>query len=141
MAPVPSDAELIQSLRAGDQEALGMLYDRYGQLVFTVALSILNRTDEAEDLTQEIFLLFWKKENFQPERASLGTYLSVLTRSRALNKLRSRGSQQRSIERLQRSVYSEFSQLCPLEQATLQEQQTSPRLETPSERRFQQSAL
>jgi RNA polymerase sigma-70 factor (ECF subfamily) len=125
MAPVPSDAELIQSLRAGDQEALGMLYDRYGQLVFTVALSILNRTDEAEDLTQEIFLLFWKKENFQPERASLGTYLSVLTRSRALNKLRSRGSQQRSIERLQRSVYSEFSQLCPLEQATLQEQRQS----------------
>ncbi len=116
------DEDLIRSLRAGHQDALGILYDRYGQLVFTVALRILNRPDEAEDLTQEVFLVFWKKENFQPQRASLGTYLSVLTRSRALNKLRSRGSQQRTVERLQRSVYNEWSHPCPLEQATLDEQ-------------------
>lgn len=120
-ATTPDD-DLVRSLRAGQQEALGILYDRYGNLVFTVANRILNRTQEAEDLTQEVFLVFWKKENFQPERAALSTYLSVLTRSRALNKIRSRGSQQRSVERLQQSAYNQFSHPCPLEQATLQEQ-------------------
>jgi len=117
------DNELVRSLRAGHQEALGILYDRYGNLVFTVAQRILNRLDEAEDLTQEVFLIFWKKENFQPERAALGTYLSVLTRSRALNKIRSRSSQQRSVQRLQQSAYNFLSHPCPLEQVTLQEQQ------------------
>ncbi|PSN16137.1 RNA polymerase subunit sigma [filamentous cyanobacterium CCT1] len=120
-ATTPDD-ELVRSLRAGHQDALGILYDRYGNLVFTVANRILNRTHEAEDLTQEVFLIFWKKENFQPERAALGTYLSVLTRSRALNKLRSRSTQQRSVERLQQATYNQFSHPCPLEQATLQEQ-------------------
>ncbi|MBE9138587.1 sigma-70 family RNA polymerase sigma factor [Nodosilinea sp. LEGE 07088] len=116
------DDELVHSLRAGHQDALGILYERYGQLVFSVALRILNRADEAEDLTQDIFLVFWKQENFQPERAALSTYLGVLTRSRALNKIRSRGSRRRSVERLQQSAYNEFSHPCPLEQATLQEQ-------------------
>lgn len=123
ICPSTPDDELIRSLRAGHQDALGILYDRYSNLVFTVALNLLNRVDEAEDLTQEIFLIFWKKDNFQPERAGLSTYLSVLTRSRALNRLRSRSSQQSSVQRLQRWVCNEFSHPCPLEQATLQEQQ------------------
>lgn len=123
IGPSTPDDELVRSLRAGHQESLGLLYDRYGKLVFTIALRILHQADEAEDLTQEVFLGFWKKGNFQPERATLSTYLSVLTRSRALNKLRSRNSQQRSVERLQHSVYGDFSHPCPLEQATVQEQQ------------------
>jgi RNA polymerase sigma-70 factor (ECF subfamily) len=126
MEPISSDTpdnELVASLQAGRQEALGILYDRYGRLVYTIALRILNRPDEAEDLTQEIFLLFWKKGQFRPEKATLATYLSVLTRSRALNKLRSQSSQQRSLQRWQRASHTEWAQSCPLESATLQEQQ------------------
>lgn len=118
-----SDAELIHRLRAGQQKALGILYDRYGGLVYTLALKILNQADEAEDLTQDVFLTFWKQDKFDANRAALSTYLCVLTRSRAINKLHSRASQQRSIQRLQHTTSAESLALTPLEQASLAEQQ------------------
>ncbi len=75
----PTDVELIQSLRAGEQMPLRLLYDRYSGLVYTVALRILERSEEAEDLTQEVFLTFWKDAKFDPARAALSTYLSLLS--------------------------------------------------------------
>jgi RNA polymerase sigma-70 factor, ECF subfamily len=122
-----SDADLIHLLRGGQGDALGILYDRYGGLVYTVAFKVLNRTDEAEDLTQEVFLNFWKQERFDPNRAGLSTYLCVMTRSRAINKLRSRSSQQRMSDRLQQATPAEFSAPTPLEQASLSEQQQTVR--------------
>jgi len=122
ICPDASDAELLNGLRAGQQEALRILYGRYSGLVYTTALRILNQPDEAEDLTQEIFLTFWKQDKFQPSRAALSTYLSIVTRSRAINKLNSRSSQQRSIDRLQQSLVTEWSDSTPLEKASLAEQ-------------------
>ena len=122
-----TDAELIRLLRGGQQQALGVLYDRYGGLVYTVAFKILNQADEAEDLTQEVFLTFWKQERFDPSRAALSTYLGVMTRSRAINKLHSRSSQQRMSDRLQQTTPIEFSAPTPLEQASFAEQQQTVR--------------
>jgi RNA polymerase sigma-70 factor, ECF subfamily len=120
------DAELIRLLRGGEQQALGVLYDRYGALVYTVAFRILNQADEAQDLTQDVFLTFWKQERFDPSRAALSTYLGVMTRSRALNKLQSRSSRQRMSDRLQQNAV-EFSAPTPLEQASVAEQQETVR--------------
>jgi len=122
-----TDAELIRLLRGGQQQALGILYDRYGGLVYTVAFKILNQADEAEDLTQEVFLTFWKQERFDPRRAALSTYLGVMTRSRAVNKLHSRSSQQRMSDRLQQTTPLEFSAPTPLERASFAEQQQTVR--------------
>jgi RNA polymerase sigma-70 factor (ECF subfamily) len=123
-----SDAELIHHLRSGQQEALRILYDRYSGLVYTLALKILQQPSEAEDLTQDVFLNFWKQEKFDPDRAALSTYLGVMTRSRAINKLESRSSRQRSLERLQQHKSSdELTAPTPLEQASLAEQETTVR--------------
>jgi RNA polymerase sigma-70 factor (ECF subfamily) len=122
-----SDAELIDRLRAGKQKALGILYDRYGGLVYTIALRILAQADEAEDLTQDVFLTFWKQEKFDSSRAVLSTYLSVLTRSRALNKIRSRATQGQALERLQQWTLSDSCTPTPLEQVSLEEQQQAVR--------------
>lgn len=119
------DAELIAGLKSGEKAALGILYDRYAGLVFTVAMQILDRRDEAEDLVQEVFLTFWKQDKFDPSRGRLSTYLSLLTRSRALNKLASQGSQKRAVERLQLSEPQEFNAPTPLEQAAQVEQQST----------------
>lgn len=127
ISPDMSDADLISSLRAGEQEALRILYRRYGGLVYTLALKMLGQPDEAEDLTQDVFLNFWKQEKFDPNRAALSTYLCVMTRSRALNKLQSRSSRQRSLEKLQQVTPAEFSDATPLERASLQEQKEAVR--------------
>jgi RNA polymerase sigma-70 factor (ECF subfamily) len=82
------DERLVSAL-ADDPSALGLLYDRYGSLVYGLALAILTNRDEAEDLTQEVFLsLHDHHRAFDPARGSLGAYLTTLTRSRAIDKLR-----------------------------------------------------
>jgi RNA polymerase sigma-70 factor, ECF subfamily len=127
-----TDGDLIANLRQGDsakptlreRAALSILYDRYGRLVYTLALKLLDRRDEAEDLTQDIFLSFWKQEKFDPNRAKLTTYLCLLTRSRAIDKLRSRQSEQRSIARLQQNTIPETDLPTILESVSLAEEQT-----------------
>jgi RNA polymerase sigma-70 factor, ECF subfamily len=118
-----SDADLIFSLRQGNQNALSVLYDRYGGLVYTLALKLLDRIDEAEDLTQDVFLSFWKQEKFDPARAKLSSYLCLITRSRAIDKLRSRDSEQKSIVKLQQISGSEPDRPTPLDSATSAEEQ------------------
>lgn len=125
LPPDAPDSDVVASLRTGNQDALGILYDRYAGLVYTVALQILNQRDEAEDLTQEVFVNFWKQAKFDPERGRLSTYLSLLTRSRALNKIESRQSRQRVVERLALTDTDEFTGNTPLEAATISEQQTT----------------
>lgn len=121
-----SDVELIQSLRAGRQEALTIIYDRYSSLVYTVALKFLKQTAEAEDLTQEIFFNFWRQDKFDPNRAALSTYLCIMTRSRALNRLASHSSRQRSLQRL-RHALPDRTTVTPLEKASLADQQSTIR--------------
>ncbi len=116
-----SDVELIHQLRAGHQDALTVLYGRYGSLVYTVALKLLKQPTDAEDLTQEIFLNFWKQDKFDPSRAALSTYLCVIARTRALNRISSHSSRQRSLQRLQHSALDRTS-VTPLETASQTEQ-------------------
>lgn len=94
-----TDAELVQAIRTGESLALGSLYDRYGSLVYRLALRILTSSQEAEDLTQEIFLNLWHNRTYNPERGSLNSYLTTLTRSRAIDKLRSRTTQGKFLQR------------------------------------------
>lgn len=122
-----TDADLVTSLRQGDRNALSILYDRYGGLVYTVALKLLDRRDQAEDLTQEVFLSFWKQEKFDPNRGKLSSYLCLVTRSRAIDRLRSRQSEQKLIERWQQIVVPETNLPTPLDSATLVEEQVMVR--------------
>ncbi len=94
-----TDTELVQAIRTGESLALGSLYDRYGSLVYRLALRILTSSQEAEDLTQEIFLNLWHNQTYNPERGSLSSYLTTLTRSRAIDKLRSRTTQGKFLQR------------------------------------------
>ena len=87
-----TDAELIQALRAGQTNALAVLYDRHAGLVYGLALKVLGNPQEAEDLTQDVFLTLVRGCSYDPKRGSLRTFLTVLTRSRSIDRLRSRQS-------------------------------------------------
>ena len=120
ISPDTSDVDLIRRLRSGNPAALALLYARYGNLVYTVALRILKQPTDAEDLTQEIFLYLQNNEKFDPERAALSTYLCLLVRSRALNRLSRHSTHQRSLQKLQ-SALPERTSITPLETASLTE--------------------
>jgi RNA polymerase sigma-70 factor, ECF subfamily len=114
-----TDTELFLALKARQHNALEVIYDRYVSLVYRLALKILDNSQEAEDLTQEIFLTLWRNPNYAPERGSLGTFLSTVTRSRAIDKLRSRSSKLRFLQRWSQIIINENSFLTPFENASL----------------------
>jgi RNA polymerase sigma-70 factor (ECF subfamily) len=114
-----TDAELFRALKARQPYALGILYDRYASLVYRLALRILANPQEAEDLTQEIFLTLWRSGNYNPARGSLGSFLTTLTRSRAIDKLRSRGTNLKFLQRLSQTMATEISPPTPFDLASL----------------------
>ena len=94
---IQTDADLFLQLQNGQTDILAILYDRHAGLVYGIALKLLSNTTEAEDLTQDIFLSLTKNCSFDPQRGSLRTYLGMLTRSRALDRLRTRIRQQQKL--------------------------------------------
>ena len=85
-----TDADLFVLLQNGQTDILAVLYDRHAALVYGIALQVLSNTAEAEDLTQDIFLRLTRECSYDPKRGTLRTYLAIFTRSRALDRLRSR---------------------------------------------------
>jgi RNA polymerase sigma-70 factor, ECF subfamily len=98
---LPHDTHLWFALRAGQTDALGELYDRHAGLVYGVSLKVLGNAQEAEDLTQDIFVKLIEQTSYDPTRGSLRTFLMILTRSRAIDRLRSRQAAQKTKQRWQ----------------------------------------
>jgi RNA polymerase sigma-70 factor, ECF subfamily len=88
---VPADLVIVTGLKTGDQRAMADLYDRYSSVVYAVALRVLGDTGAAEDVLQEVFLQLWRNPGaFDAARGSLGCWLAVIARNRAIDSLRKR---------------------------------------------------
>jgi RNA polymerase sigma-70 factor, ECF subfamily len=116
----PSDVDLLDRLRAGQVSALSVIYDRYSRLVYGLAYRILQNAEEAEDLTQEVFLTVWQRDTYNPQRGSFSSFISLLTRSRAIDRIRARGTKLRFLQRWQGIVSSE-SAPNPVDNASTEE--------------------
>ncbi len=85
------DLGLLTRIQSGDQEAMSALFDRYGAMVYSVALRVLKDTGEAEDVMQEIFVQMWRNPSaFVSGRGSLGGWLVVVARNRSIDVIRRR---------------------------------------------------
>lgn len=115
------DLDLFNALRNGQVQALSLLYDRYARLVYSLAFKILANAEEAEDVMQDIFLTLWQRNTYNPSRGSLSSFLTTMTRSRAIDKLRSRGTRYRSLQRWAGMNRSETQTATPLEQVSMGE--------------------
>ena len=88
---ISPDLATVTAMKSGDQGALAELYDRYSSIVYAVALRVLGDTGAAEDVLQEVFLQLWRNPGaFDAARGSLGAWLAVITRNRAIDALRRR---------------------------------------------------
>jgi RNA polymerase sigma-70 factor, ECF subfamily len=117
-----TDEALFVALKNGDSSALSVLFNRHGRLVYGLALKILADSQEAEDLTQEIFLTLWRKASNNPDCCFFVRYLVTITRSRAIDKLRARSRQLKLVERWGQTMTSEATTSpTPVDQATFAE--------------------
>jgi RNA polymerase sigma-70 factor, ECF subfamily len=87
----PSDDLLLARVRDKNQQAMADVFDRYGGLVYSVAFRVLKEKEQAEDVTQEIFFQLWRRPDaFVQGRGSLGAWLLVVARNRAIDRIRRR---------------------------------------------------
>ena len=85
------DNRLIALIIDEQQDALGVLYDRYSRLVFSMAYRTVGDPGLAEEITQEVFLRVWEKAHtYRPEQAKVLTWIASITRYRAIDILRQR---------------------------------------------------
>lgn len=84
-------ASLIRDIASGDQEALGALYDASSSMVYGLALRIVSNTATAEEVTLDVYTQVWRQAaNYDTKRGAPSAWLITLTRSRAIDRLRSR---------------------------------------------------
>jgi RNA polymerase sigma-70 factor (ECF subfamily) len=71
--------------------AINSLYDRYGRLIYSVAIHTVGDAQTAEEITQDVFVRVWENAHtYQPEVAKVSAWLVSITRHRAIDELRRR---------------------------------------------------
>jgi RNA polymerase sigma-70 factor (ECF subfamily) len=85
----PSDGELLQSILAGDEEALAALFQRRAGDIFRFALQMCGSRALADDVTQEVFMVLIREgHTFDATRGSVSAFLMGVARNHVLRRLR-----------------------------------------------------
>jgi RNA polymerase sigma-70 factor (ECF subfamily) len=85
----PTDEALLARVAQRDEDAFRQLYDRYSPLLYAVCLRILRRPDDAQAALSDAFWEVWHHaQRYNPNRGTARTYLVMLVRSRAIDRLR-----------------------------------------------------
>ncbi|MDX1415925.1 MAG: sigma-70 family RNA polymerase sigma factor, partial [Candidatus Promineifilaceae bacterium] len=98
------DNILLRLILDGETQALDALYNRYGRLVYTIALRVVGDQAISEEITLDVFTRVWEKAHtFQADRGKLRTWIAGMTRNRAIDVLRRSEVRQK----VQRQVWAE----------------------------------
>lgn len=94
------DRALVERMAAGEERALGELYDRHGGVAYALALAIVREGADAEEVVADAFGQVWRHAmQYDPGRGSVAAWLATITRTRALDLVRARGRRTRAVER------------------------------------------
>jgi RNA polymerase sigma-70 factor (ECF subfamily) len=93
------DRLLVTRMAAGDERALGELYDRHSATAYALAFAMVGVAADAEEIVADAFAQVWRSAaTFDADRGSVGAWLTTITRSRALDWLRTRRRRARLLE-------------------------------------------
>jgi RNA polymerase sigma-70 factor (ECF subfamily) len=85
------DRQAMARLAAGDASVVGSLYDRHARAVFSLAVRVLGDRADAEEIVQDVFAQVWSQASrFDAARGTFAAWVLMMTRSRAIDRLRAR---------------------------------------------------
>lgn len=121
-------AALIGRIANGEQDALAKLYDQSSRLVYSIALRVLSDTADAEEVTLDVYSQVWRMaRDYSGERGTPSTWLVMLARSRALDRLRSRESRRQRESALDEVFEAPSKEAAPEEVALASAERTRVR--------------
>ncbi|HJR86711.1 MAG TPA: ECF RNA polymerase sigma factor SigK [Acidimicrobiia bacterium] len=86
----PELEDLMRAVALGDEASFALLYDRTASVVFGIVRRIVRSQEHAEEVTQEVYLEVWRKaRNWDPSRGSVLTWMMLIARARATDRVRS----------------------------------------------------
>jgi RNA polymerase sigma-70 factor, ECF subfamily len=103
LEPVPSNEiqPLLLRVADGDVGALAELYDATSVFVFGILRRMLWNTESAEEVAQEVYIQVWRTaRGYDPGLGSAWSWLALLTRGRAIGRMRADGSYRDAIAEL-----------------------------------------
>jgi RNA polymerase sigma-70 factor (ECF subfamily) len=98
----PNDWErtVCDRMVAGDDAALGEIYDQFAAFVYGLAFRVIGDARAAEDVSQDVFVGLWQRPaSFDPSRGTLRTWLGTLAHRRAVDYVRREEARRRRAER------------------------------------------
>jgi RNA polymerase sigma-70 factor (ECF subfamily) len=93
-----ADIALIDRIVARDERAVAVLYDRNNRLLYGLILRILRDRGEAEEVLQEVSLVWTRAETYNVSLGSPAAWLVRVARNRAIDRLRSNAVRLRAVE-------------------------------------------
>jgi RNA polymerase sigma factor (sigma-70 family) len=85
------DEDVAAAFSSGQPDVLALVYQRFGALVYSIALRSLRARSDAEDVTQQVFVSAWQsRSSFNRGRGTLGGWLVTITRNKVVDALRER---------------------------------------------------
>lgn len=94
-----SDVDLVRAMAHGDERAATLLYDRTSAVLYGLALRVTGQQADAEEVVLDAFAQAWRDAaRFDPARASVIAWLTMMVRSRALDLIRGRQRRARVTE-------------------------------------------
>jgi RNA polymerase sigma-70 factor (ECF subfamily) len=86
-----ADRLLLRAVAGGSTDSLGRLYDRHAAVVYGLARRIVRADEDAEEVVQDVFTQVWRDASrYEAGRASVAGWLVMLTRARAIDRLRAK---------------------------------------------------
>ena len=83
-----TDSEVIKLILQGDKEKFRILVEKYQQMVFRTCMGFLHNKDDADDLTQDVFIQVYQSlPRFKGESA-FSTWIYRIAVNASLNKIR-----------------------------------------------------
>jgi RNA polymerase sigma-70 factor (ECF subfamily) len=87
---VEEEVALLKAIGSRDRDSFARLYDRYSAILFSISVRVVNDTELAEDVVQDVFFQIWEKAaTYDPGRGKPLTWAITLTRNKSIDRLRS----------------------------------------------------
>lgn len=89
--PQGDDLTAVRQMASGEPDGLSTLYDRHARGVFSLAFRVVQDQGDAEEVTQDVFAQAWRQASrYDARRGTVVAWLLIMTRSRAIDRLRAR---------------------------------------------------